>query len=136
MYGEAGVGTSAASDQQAGNPFGGPGGFGQREVDLGDIFDSFFGGGMGVGGQGRCGCTRGPVAGDDLQFDLEIDFKTSIFGGNKKVRIHHLETCDTCTGTGVTLCTLTFYTFEEWLNSIFDRIINKIIVMSVRSIST
>eukprot|EP01083_Nonionella_stella_P165770 552470_1 len=34
MYGAAGVGTSAASDQTAGSPFGGGAGFGQ-EVDLG-----------------------------------------------------------------------------------------------------
>ena len=105
MYGAAGVGTSAASDQQAGSPFGGPGGFGQ-EVDLGDIFDSFFGGGGGggfggPGGPGGRGRTRGPVAGDDLRFDLEIDFKTAVFGGEEKVRIRHLETCDTCGGDGV-----------------------------------
>ena len=37
MFGEQGIGTSAASDSSAGSPFGGPGGFGQ-EVDLGDIF--------------------------------------------------------------------------------------------------
>ena len=43
MFGERGIGTSAASDSQASSPFGGSGGFGQ-EVDLGDIFDSFFGG--------------------------------------------------------------------------------------------
>lgn len=109
MYGAAGVGTSAASDQQAGSPFGGPGGFGQ-EVDLGDIFDSFFGGGGGGGGGfggpggpggGRGQRTRGPVAGDDLRFDLEIDFKTAVFGGEEKVRIRHLEKCDTCDGSGV-----------------------------------
>lgn len=104
MYGAAGVGTSAASDQ-AGSPFGGPGGFGQ-EVDLGDIFDSFFGGGMGggpggPGGRRGGGRTRGPVAGDDLRFDLDIDFKTAIFGGEEKVRIRHLEKCDTCEGSGV-----------------------------------
>lgn len=110
MYGDAGIGTSAASDQQAGSPFGGPGGagFGQ-EVDLGDIFDSFFGGGgggMGGGGRGAPGGggrgrTRGPTAGDDLRFDLEIDFKTAVFGGEEKVRIRHLEKCDTCDGDGV-----------------------------------
>lgn len=101
MYGAAGVGTSAASDQTAGSPFGGGAGFGQ-EVDLGDIFDTFFGGGMGGGGRGRGGArTRGPVAGDDLRFDLEIDFKTAVFGGEEKVRIRHLEKCDTCSGDGV-----------------------------------
>lgn len=103
MYGERGVGTSAASEGNPGSPFGGGTGFGQ-EVDLGDIFDSFFGGGgMGGGGRGRPGGarTRGPVAGDDLRFDLEIDFKTAVFGGEEKVRIRHLETCGTCSGSGV-----------------------------------
>ncbi|KAG7355107.1 chaperone protein DnaJ [Nitzschia inconspicua] len=105
MFGESGIGTSAASDSTAGSPFGG-GGFGQ-DVDLNDIFDSFFGGGGmgggmggGFGGRGRA-ASRGPVVGNDLRFDLEIDFKTAVFGGEEKVRIRHLETCDTCTGTGV-----------------------------------
>jgi len=102
MYGERGVGTSAASEGQAGSPFGGGAGFGQ-EVDLGDIFDSFFGGGGGRGGGGgqSRGRTRGPVAGDDLRFDLDLDFKTAVFGGEEKVRIRHLEKCGTCTGDGV-----------------------------------
>jgi molecular chaperone DnaJ len=100
MFGEQGIGTSAASDTTAGSPFGG-GGFGQ-EVDLGDIFDSFFGGGGGMGGGARrTARPRGPVMGDDLRFDLEIDFKTGVFGGDEKVRIRHLETCDTCTGNGI-----------------------------------
>eukprot|EP00980_Cylindrotheca_fusiformis_P024945 scaffold12769_cov141-Cylindrotheca_fusiformis.AAC.5 len=105
MFGEQGLGTSAASDSTAGSPFGGGAGFGQ-EVDLGDIFDSFFGGGGGMGGGmgggGRAGPrTRGPVVGDDLRFDLEIDFKTGVFGGEEKVRIRHLEKCETCNGDGV-----------------------------------
>lgn len=105
MFGEQGVGTSAASEGQAGSPFGGGAGFGQ-EVDLNDIFDSFFGGGggggggFGGGGRGRTQ-TRGPVVGNDLRFDLEIDFKTAVFGGEEKVRIRHLETCETCKGDGV-----------------------------------
>lgn len=106
MFGEQGVGTSAASEGQ-GSPFGGGAGFGQ-EVDLNDIFDSFFGGGMGggmggggFGGGGRRAQTRGPVVGNDLRFDLEIDFKTAVFGGEEKVRIRHLETCDTCNGDGI-----------------------------------
>jgi len=102
MYGERAVGTSAASE--GGSPFGGGAGgagFGQ-EVDLGDIFDSFFGGGGGgAGRRGGGGRTRGPVAGDDLRFDLELDFKTAVFGGEEKVRIRHLEKCATCAGDGV-----------------------------------
>jgi len=104
MFGEQGVGTSAASEGGPGSPFGGPGGFGQ-EVDLNDIFDSFFGGGMGGGAGFNTGPRqrqpRGPVVGNDLRFDLEIDFKTAVFGGEEKVRIRHLETCDTCSGDGV-----------------------------------
>lgn len=57
---------------------------------------------MGGGARGRQGQRqRGPVAGDDLRFDLEIDFKTAVFGGEEKVRIRHLETCGTCSGSGV-----------------------------------
>ena len=107
MFGEAGIGTSAASDAGPGSPFGGGGGFSQ-EVDLGDIFDSFFGGGGGMGGgmgggagMGSRQRTRGPVVGDDLRFDLDIDFKTAVFGGEEKVRIRHLEKCGTCGGDGV-----------------------------------
>lgn len=113
MFGEAGVGSSAASEGRGpygyGSPFGGAG-FSQ-EVDLGDIFDTFFGGG-GPGGPGgasgfaggrggRGGRRTGPMAGDDLRFDLELDFKKAIFGGEEKVRIRHLETCGTCDGSGV-----------------------------------
>ena len=108
-FGEAGVGTSAASDAQGGSPFGGAGGYGYgQQVDLGDIFDTFFGGAgggpggspFGGGGPGRR-ASRGPVTGDDLRFDLEIDFKTAVFGGEEKVRIRHLENCGTCNGDGV-----------------------------------
>lgn len=111
MFGEAGVGSSAASEGGYGgygSPFGGAG-FSQ-EVDLGDIFDTFFGGGGGPGGPagagfggrgGRGGRRNGPMAGDDLRFDLELDFKKAVFGGEEKVRIRHLETCGTCDGSGV-----------------------------------
>ncbi len=44
------------------------------EVDLSDIFDSFFGGGVGRGSARRHQQT-GPVQGDDLRADLTIEFK-------------------------------------------------------------
>lgn len=114
QYGEQGVGTSAASEEQlkaAGGPgmggFGGGGG--QVDVqDISDIFDSFFGGqggGMGGGRSGRGGMggrpRNGPVAGDDLQVEVEIPFMTAVFGGQEKVRVRRLEECGTCTGSGV-----------------------------------
>jgi len=76
---------------------GGPGP-GMQDFDLGDIFESFFGGQGGPAGGRR---RSGPTQGDDLRFDLEIDFQTALFGGSKKIRITHLETCGTCTGSGV-----------------------------------
>merc|ERR1711871_553570 len=109
MYGEAGVGTSAASEEQlkaAGGPgMGGFGGMGGTQVDVGDIsdiFESFFGGGMGGGGRMRQPRNpNAPVAGDDLQVEVEIPFMTSVFGGQEKIRVRRLEECKTCTGTGI-----------------------------------
>ncbi|KKI98611.1 molecular chaperone DnaJ [Prochlorothrix hollandica] len=65
-----------------------------------DIFESFFSGfagGSGMGGQTR---RRGPVRGDDLRLDLKLDFREAIFGGEKEIRINHMETCNTCEGSG------------------------------------
>ena len=85
----------------AGVRSGGAGGAGpgMQDFDLGDIFESFFGGQGGPAGGGRR--RAGPTQGDDLRFDLQVDFQTALFGGSKKIRITHLETCGVCTGSGV-----------------------------------
>merc|ERR1719183_2147721 len=83
QFGEAGVKGQGAPNMQ--------------DFDLGDIFETFFGGQGGPGQRRR----SGPTEGDDLRFDLEVDFLTALFGGEKKIRITHLETCGTCTGSGV-----------------------------------
>lgn len=88
QFGEAGV--------KSGGGFGGGGAGFQDFGDFspfGDIFDTFFGGG---GGGGRARKPQGPQQGDDLRLDLEIDFIKAIFGGDEKIKISHLETCDTC----------------------------------------
>lgn len=116
QYGEQGVGTSAASEEQmkaTGGPgmggFGGPGG-GQVDVqDISDIFDAFFGGaqggmgGRGGGGRGGMGGKprNGPVAGDDLQIEVEVPFMTAVFGGQEKIRVRRLEECVPCAGSGI-----------------------------------
>ncbi len=64
--------------------------FGGQEFDLGDIFGEFFGGG---GGQGR-------QRGRDISIDIELPFKESIFGTERRVLISKLGLCDSCTGTG------------------------------------
>ncbi|ACL70029.1 molecular chaperone DnaJ [Halothermothrix orenii] len=58
-----------------------------------DIFDMFFGGGM---GRRR----RGPRPGADLQYRMKIPFEDAAFGTTKKITIPRTETCDTCNGTG------------------------------------
>jgi molecular chaperone DnaJ len=87
-FGEAGVGAAGSGGYQ---DFGDMGGFA-------DIFESFFSGFS--GGQGQGGRRRGPTRGDDLRLDLRLDFKEAVFGGEKEIKISHLETCGTCTGSG------------------------------------
>jgi molecular chaperone DnaJ len=85
----------------AGVSGGGPGGFGgfSGAVDLGDIFGDLFGEMFNVGGQQRA---SRQVRGDDLRYDLTIDFQEAIFGTEKEIRIRRLEACETCKGSGST----------------------------------
>lgn len=76
---------------------GGGGGF-YSNFDMGDIFESFFGGDIGdIFGGGR---KRGPRRGADLQTNLQIDFEEAIFGVEKDMNINANESCTTCKGTG------------------------------------
>ena len=70
--------------------FGG-GGFGgqQVEFDLGDIFGDFFGGGRSQQKRGR-----------DISIDIELSFKESIFGVERKVLLTKVGHCETCDATG------------------------------------
>jgi molecular chaperone DnaJ len=88
-FGEAGVAAGAGGGFQ---DIGDMGGFA-------DIFESFFSGfAGGAGGQTRR--RSGPVRGDDLRLDLKLDFQEAVFGGEKEIRISHLEMCDVCSGSG------------------------------------
>lgn len=90
-FGEAGI--SGAAGAAGFQDFGDMGGFA-------DIFESFFSGFAGGGGMGNQPRRRGPVRGDDLRLDLKLDFREAIFGGEKEIRINHMETCGTCEGSG------------------------------------
>ena len=83
----------------AGVSGGGPGGFGgfSGAVDLGDIFGDLFGEMFNMGGQQRA---ARQMRGDDLRYDLTIDFQEAVFGTEKEIRIRRLEVCETCKGTG------------------------------------
>jgi len=61
---------------------------------FGDIFGSFFGGG------GRRSRRSGSRDGNDLRYDLEIDFVDAAFGIQKKIKVPRKEKCNDCAGTG------------------------------------
>src|SRR6201996_9212340 len=89
-YGHAGLGAQGFGA----GPFAGG-------VDLGDIFGDLFGEMFSMGGSTRGG-SRGSrqQRGDDLRFDLTIDFEDAIFGAETEIKIRRLETCPTCSGRG------------------------------------
>jgi molecular chaperone DnaJ len=88
-FGHAGVGAAS------------PGGFGgfQGGVDIGDIFGDLFGEMFNMGGGGGQRASR-QQRGDDLRFDLSIEFEGAIFGTQTEVKIRRLEACPTCNGRG------------------------------------
>ena len=81
QFGEAGLGGAAGAPDM-----GDMGGFA-------DLFETFFQG----GGRPR---RQGPQKGDDLRYDLTIDFEQAVFGQEQEIKIPHLETCTTCSGSG------------------------------------
>jgi len=88
-YGDAFVGGGPG-----GEGFGGfSGGFGDG-VDLGDIFNDFFGGGFASAGGERV------LRGRDISVDIELSFEESIFGVTKTIHLGKTSLCDTCTGSG------------------------------------
>ena len=88
QFGEAGIGGAAGMPDM-----GDMGGFA-------DLFETFFNGFGGQSPQGGRTQRRGPQQGDDLRYDLNIDFKDAIFGQQREIKIPHLETCEVCKGTG------------------------------------
>lgn len=68
--------------------------------DLGDIF-SGFGDIFGGGGRSRRGGSRRARKGQDIQVDVEIDFKEAVFGTEQILRLYKNSACDVCAGLGV-----------------------------------
>lgn len=82
----------------AGGGFGGGGfdfsgaqGFDFGDMDFGDIFGGFGGGGRRARKQRR---------GSDMQMRIEIEFIDAVFGIKKKVEVERTQSCGTCDGSG------------------------------------
>ena len=73
-------------------------GFEGFDVDLGDIFSSFFGGGF--GGRSSRARNSGPTKGASLRYDIEITFEEAFLGVEKEISFNREETCSTCKGSG------------------------------------
>jgi molecular chaperone DnaJ len=76
---------------------GGAGFDGAGFTDLSDILGEFFGMGDMFGGGRRRG---GPQRGDDLRYDLEIEFERAVFGMTAEIQAPRLEACKHCKGKG------------------------------------
>ena len=70
------------------------------DVDLGDIFSSFFGWWM----WGQWWWARRKKSWvqrwEDLEYNMRVDLKTSIFGWKEKIVFNKEESCETCSGEG------------------------------------
>ncbi len=88
QFGEAGLGGASGMPDM-----GDMGGF----ADLFETFFSGFGGATASSGRSQ---RRGPQQGDDLRYDLTIEFNQAVFGEEREIKIPHLETCGNCRGTG------------------------------------
>lgn len=95
----------AQYDQFGSGAFNGAGGFGGGQgfggfqggmnfEDLGDMFGDMFGFGGGSRGHGR------QARGNDIQVDVQLTFKESVFGAEKDVQVSKNSTCERCGGNG------------------------------------
>lgn len=79
----------------SGNPFGGMDFSGMG--GMGDIFDQLFNGGMGGSAQAR---RNAPRQGNDVRYELRLNFEEAAKGCHKSVEFYRYENCATCGGSG------------------------------------
>lgn len=77
----------------------GMGGFDPNQfADFGDILGDLFGFGDFFGARGRRGSR--PARGNDLRYDLELDFMDAVFGKEMSLLVPRVVSCTTCNGSG------------------------------------
>ncbi|AJC87537.1 molecular chaperone DnaJ [Campylobacter insulaenigrae] len=77
----------------------GGGGFGFEDIDLGDIFSSFFGEGFGFNNSRQKNKKENKFP-SDLQVTTQISFKEAVFGCKKNINFTYKTFCKVCDGTG------------------------------------
>jgi len=90
QFGHAGVDPNFGGGAGGGSPFAG-------DIDLGDIFNSFFGGGF---GGGRAANPNAPRRGGDTEATVNISFEEAAKGCKKNIAYQKVEPCSDCSGTG------------------------------------
>ena len=96
QFGFAGVDPNYGAGAPGGGGFGGGfSGFG--DFDIGDIFDSFFGGGT-RGGSTRS--TNSPMRGENVRTQAQLTFEEAAFGCSKEIPVSRIEDCPDCGGSG------------------------------------
>jgi len=83
-------GHASTSSGFGGGPF-------TESADLGDIFGDLFGEMFGGGGQRRGSRVQ---RGEDLRFDITIEFEQAVFGKETEIKVRRRETCASCHGAG------------------------------------
>ncbi len=76
------------------------GGFDMGDIDLGDIFGSFFGGGFGSFGGQRQANPNAPKKGASVRASITITFAEAMSGCEKELNVPRMENCESCGGTG------------------------------------
>lgn len=97
QFGHAGVDPTYGAGSYSGGDFSGFGGFGGFGADVGDIFESIFGGAF---GGTRYSNPNAPKRGQDIGKNITISFMDACKGCKAEVRIERMETCSDCGGTG------------------------------------
>lgn len=75
-------------------------GFRAEDIDLGSIFDEFFGSNFGFNFGGGSRRRNGPSKGRDRLVRMNLTFEEAVFGCKKSINIDLNETCSKCHGAG------------------------------------
>lgn len=98
QFGFAGVDPSYGGGQGGAYSGGGFSGDFSGFGDIGDIFESFFGGGGGFSG-GRSN-PNAPRKGQDIHTQVQISFLEACMGSSVDIRVNRFERCPQCKGSG------------------------------------